>query len=140
VIVVDVTVHVPVEIQALHSKEAPGRLVVGIVAAKSTVPVYSLGVLCEPSTEPLVAHLHHEGFGCAKAGSVRAWVVPATDPGNKSSVACGMETGYHNVGPNPTKASPTGAASIFEKNTSSVGCSSGSASVEITVQPPPGQP
>ncbi len=131
-IAVDVKVTVPVEVQALYSKEAPGRLMVGMDVPKSAVGWYSLGVLCGPTDAPLVATLHHQGRGCAKAGTVRAWIVPAQAP----STACGLATTRFDSAPAATATVPQGSAAVFPDATGSVGCSSGKAQVEIALALP----
>jgi len=132
-IVVDVKVTVPAEVQALYSKQAPGRLMVGMDIPKSSVGWYSLGILCDPTTQPLVATLHHEGLGCAKEGTVRAWVVPVPEP---SAVQCGLATKSHNDAPAPTATSVQGSGVIFSGETGDTGCSSGKGQVEIVLSKP----
>ncbi|HEY3449456.1 MAG TPA: hypothetical protein VGK67_24085 [Myxococcales bacterium] len=133
-IAVDVKVTVPVEVQALYSKAAPGRLLVGMDVPKSSVGWYSLGVLCEPAGLPLVANLHHEGRGCAKAGTVRAWIVPATEPA--AQLSCGLATTRFDSATAATAATPQGSAAVFPEATEGAGCSSGKARVEIVLARP----
>jgi hypothetical protein len=133
-IAVDVSVTVPAEVQALYSRRAPGRLMLGMDVPKTSVGWYSLRVLCEPGEQPLVATFHYEGRGCARAGTVRAWVVPAAE------VDCSLPASDHAVrfdaAPGPTPDSPQGTATVFADATGSAGCESGTAQVEITLARP----
>ena len=131
-IAVDVKVTVPVEVQALYSKDAPGRLMVGMDVPKSAVGWYSLGVLCGSTGQPLVANLHHQGRGCAKAGTVRAWIVPAAGP----EASCGMATTRFDSASAATADSPQGSGAIFAEESSTTGCKSGKAQVELLVGRP----
>ena len=131
-ITVDVSVTVPVEVQVLYSAQAPGRLVVGLDVPKSSVGWYSLGVLCEPGAQPLVARLHHQGRGCAKAGTVRAWIVPAA-----ASSACGLVTTRFDSAPAPTPAFAQGTGPVFAQATGAAGCAGGADRVEVVVAGPP---
>ncbi|MGC4121624.1 MAG: hypothetical protein QM765_45010 [Myxococcales bacterium] len=130
-ITIEVKVTVPVEAQASYSKAKPGRLMVGMDIPKSAIGWYSLGVLCEPSSQPLVASLHYRGRGCAKAGTVRAWIVPAEPPAE-----CGLATERFDSASAATSSTPQGSAVVFPEAEGGAGCSSGTAQVEIVVTPP----
>ena len=132
-IVVDVTVSVPAAIQARYSRAAPGRLMVGMEIPKSSVGWYSLAVLCDPSDGPLVASLRYEGIGCAKAGTVRAWIVPV--PAGEAA-PCGVATTRFDAASAPDAQSVQGSAPVFAEQTGSAGCSSGSDRVAITLASP----
>lgn len=131
---VDVKVTIPVDVQALYSKQSPGRIMVGMDVPKSSVGWYSAGILCDPTTEPLVATVHHEGFGCAKEGTVRAWIVPAS-PGQEP-VQCGLVAAPYNNAPGASAETPQGTATVFKGKTGNVGCTSGKDKIDITVQRP----
>ncbi|MDH5183410.1 MAG: hypothetical protein OEX12_05915 [Gammaproteobacteria bacterium] len=132
-IVIDTVITVPVFVQEYYSTAAPGRLIVQIDVPKSGLTNYSLAVLCNPGSSDITATMHHDDFGCAKAGMVRAWIKPI--PAEKLPVTCEISSFQFFESVGLADGLPQATTSVFAENTGDSGCSSGSTQVNLTIMP-----
>jgi hypothetical protein len=118
------TVTVPIALQQGASATRPGVVVVSGSIPKTPEFAYRLGVVCGPSEAPLVLPLLHDGFGCAKEGSVTASLV---------RVPCGAGQASWS-GPLP-QAEASASAVVFAGRGDGFGCSSGEDAVSLVLAP-----
>lgn len=123
------TITVPIEVQQAFSGERPGLVRVSASIPKTPVLDYRLAVLCEPMSAALVLPFFHDGFGCAKEAVVHVDVLPAAAG---EDLACGAQQAlWSEATDGPVVA--TGTETVFEGETGSFGCSSGSDSIHIVL-------
>lgn len=123
-------VTVPVDVQALFSKEAPGRVVIRAGRADSLLLIETVAVLCAPESEPIQIPIASKALGCARESRVEALVdrLPADQKLPCGSVSA--KTG----GLLRERVVASAEQTIFPgKNPSS--CDSGEASFSLTVRP-----
>ena len=116
------------------TEEAPSRVVALLQVPKTSAHLYSLGVLCEPATEDVVVTLVHDSFGCAKSGTLEAWLEPiAVDTG--ISADCGIERALYGEGAaQPPDGAPYASVAVFAAETSTNGCTNGEEAVELVLE------
>jgi hypothetical protein len=131
-------VHIPPNLQSSFSPEQPGEVFFKAEIPKTGQIAYSLGVICEPSEKTLEVRIEHDGYGCAKAGRVMAWIAPAEPRGQGAPVACNLGEQRRSYDPvNPDGALGYAEASAFPDQTAQHGCKSGSASFVLELGTPP---
>jgi hypothetical protein len=110
----------------------PGVVVIVTSVPKTSVPTYRLAVLCEPSSNDVVLPWSHDGFGCAKEGTVTARLYTA-DAG-EIDATCAIAT---ELGGAPASAAllAEASATVFEGNSDSSGCSDGNDTLTLRLQP-----
>jgi hypothetical protein len=123
------TITAPVEVQQAFSRERPGLVRVRTSIPKTSVLDYRVAILCEPTSGPLMLPFFHDGFGCAKEGVVRVDVLQAAAG---EGLSCGaQQTLWTEATEGPVVA--TGAETVFEGQTGSLGCSSGADSIDVVL-------
>jgi hypothetical protein len=127
------TVEVPPEVQGKLAPGERGLVMVSAKIPKSSFPFYSVGVLCEPQSQPVLFPFDFGNeAGCANEGEITAWVerIPA-DASPRPE--CGIVQKLDN-GPDHLTRPRIGMASVkvFAGND---GCNTDKAEVRVLVAP-----
>lgn len=110
----------------------PGVVVVSASVPKSSVPSYRLAVLCEPSQDDVQFTWLHDGFGCAKEGTVTARLFSVDAAA--VDAACGAASVVGGAPASAMLLSET-SATIFAGETETAGCSDGADKVVLRLEP-----
>ena len=102
----------------------PHRVILGFEIPGTLHNQISLGEICEPSTEDLVLIHSVTRTGCAQAGTVLAWLEPAS-----TDASCELSAGSWEALTEPPQGVPQAVADIFEGDR----CRSGIADIWLTL-------
>ena len=127
------TVTVAPELQAGFTLERPGVVYFRADIPKTSPVVYTLGTLCGASDSERVFEVNHDGFGCAKEGTVEAWVEWAGE--DASGLSCDMVTAQGEVGAGDSERLGESEAVVFEGKGGMGGCESGGALFDLVIAP-----
>ena len=125
------TVTVAPELQANFTLERPGVVYFRADIPKTAPVVYTLGTLCGASDSERVFEVNHVGFGCAKEGTVEAWVEWAGD--DASGLSCDMAPAPGEVGAGESERVGASEAVVFLGKGSEDGCESGAAFFDLAI-------
>ena len=125
------TVTVAPELQANFTLERPGVVYFRADIPKTAPVVYTLGTLCGASDSERVFEVNHDGFGCAKEGTVAAWVEWAGD--DASGLSCDMAPVPGEVGAGESERVGESEAVVFLGKGSEGGCESGAALFDLAI-------
>jgi hypothetical protein len=134
-VILDGTVTISAEVQESVSFEQPGVLYLSIDIPKTPSTTYRLGVLCLPMEDDVTWGIEHDGYGCAKEGTIEAWVEQVDEQGD---LVCGFEQ-VEVHGETPADVSQAvllglDKTTVFRGDTERSGCVSGEARVDLRVE------
>ena len=130
-VTIDAEVTISVAAQQNLTAENPVRVMIRANIPKTNTIEYSLGVLCNATTDVITVTMQHDGLGCAKAGTVHAWL--ATTEDESPPPECGVIQERFHGSSIPESAVQT-STPIFANRTDSSGCADGSASVQLNLE------
>ncbi len=134
-VILDGTVTVSPQVTESVSFEQPGVLYLSMDIPKTPSTTYRIGSLCFPMKDDFTWRVEHDSYGCAKEGTIEAWVEQIDDPGNE---VCGFEQ-VKVWGQSPINVSEDAllgldTATVFRGDTQRNGCVSGQATADLRVE------
>ena len=93
---------------------------------------HTVHAICEPTDDVLTVSFFHDGFGCAKQGTVEAWLELAGD--DLQNISCGMES-FSSVIDTGGEKLASASTVIFAGETDDFGCDSGEDHFQLSLEP-----
>jgi hypothetical protein len=126
------TVEIPAEVAAGFSAEQPGAVFVMGNIPKTGPIAARIGFVCGPGQTPIELPFFHDGFGCAKRGTLVAWIQPHRGP---LPVVCGARQDPAGSSISLPDAVARDEQVIFANHEPGWGCTTDEATVRFVLKP-----